>query len=63
LAPLTISPASAVFDVQPTPVPWSARHSQVLSPIVLGLFDDQAVGALLDRRADAEVQVLDGVGV
>jgi len=46
LAPFTTSPVSAVFDVQPTPLPWSARHSHVLSPMVLGLLTTRLSVAL-----------------
>src|ERR1044071_1705756 len=35
LAPLTIRPVSAVFTVQPTPEPWSARQAQMWSMSVL----------------------------
>jgi hypothetical protein len=37
LTPLTTRPLAAVFVVQPTPLPWSARHSHMWSPMTLSL--------------------------
>ena len=45
-SPLTMTPVLAVFEVQPTPLPWSARHAQMLSRITLSLLTTRLVVAL-----------------
>ena len=35
LSPVTTTPVSAMLSVHPTPLPWSARHAQMSSRIVL----------------------------
>ncbi len=45
-SPLTTTPVSAVFAVQPTPFPWSARHAQMSSSRTSSLFTTRLVVAL-----------------